>query len=157
MKTQPHVGVIDIMSRFARALKETQDLIEEQISESHIDYYGARILLAILEGAVSPGMLQQSARLDGHFSNLAYRVDKLAGLGYLERRKNSSDRRGKRLQLTETGKLIANRVAPMMARIEELLGTFFARDEFDQLLEQIDTVDLSAPAPKLHVVGSSKR
>ncbi len=148
----------DIASRLAVAHHAVQEMIAAHVKAHHIDYHDARILVAVSMGVTSYSGLKRSSLLDrGAFTNLSYRLDKLHKRGYLLDKSDPADRRIKVRHLSEAGAMLVRQAAaPVMENIDREAGPFFTLKQLDQLLEQLKGIS-SAPAPKLHVVGSGKR
>ena len=79
-------------------------------------HYG---VLVVLDAVGSATQHAVGARLGIDKSSMTVVVDRLEGLGFVERRRNPENRRAYELGLTEAGRDAIARAEPLVARVEE--------------------------------------
>ncbi|MFC4349285.1 MarR family winged helix-turn-helix transcriptional regulator [Kordiimonas lipolytica] len=116
----------------------------------------AKMLISVWR---NPGITQQAlaARLDIATMSVCRQVDALEARGMIERRTDASDRRVRRLFITEkTGPVIR----PMLARIDHISDLFLqslSDDERETLMDLMDRVIADASARKTDQSTSKKQ
>ena len=114
-------------------------LFAEQIATIDLTPPHAGILRAI---ASEPGPSQQalSARLGLLPSRVVAYVDELEGHGYVERRRNPSDRRLHALYLTAAGKKLMRRLSELARRHEQRMTAALDAGQRDMLRDLLTTL-----------------
>jgi len=123
-----YLQLLHLVERLHRQLLDVIKDELERISQTDINSVQALLLYNIGDAELTPGEL----RSRGHYlgSNVSYNLKQLVEKGYIKDERSSTDRRSKRVSLTETG-----------LEIRDSLGNLFERQLSS--VEQVGGVDLT--------------
>jgi len=123
----------------ARLGHHAASLFADQMATLELTLTQAGILRAV---AATPGRSQHdlSAYLGVLPGRLVAHVDELEGRGYIERRRDSGDRRRNALYLTEAGKQLMRKLSCRMRQHESQLTAGLDPEECDTLHDLLATV-----------------
>ncbi|WP_286829817.1 MULTISPECIES: MarR family winged helix-turn-helix transcriptional regulator [Kordiimonas] len=116
----------------------------------------AKMLIAIWR---NPGITQQAlaARLDIATMSVCRQVDALEARGMIERRTDSTDRRVRRLFITEKTDPVIRPMLERIDRISDLFLSALSKAERDTLLELMDRVITDASQRRADQTASNKQ
>ncbi len=123
-----YLQLLHLVERLHRQLLDVIKDELERISQTDINSVQALLLYNIGDAELTPGEL----RSRGHYlgSNVSYNLKQLVEKGYIKDERSSTDRRSKRVSLTETGLEIRDSLANLFERqlqsVEQVGGVDFA-------------------------------
>ncbi len=109
-----YLQLLHLVERLHRQLLDVIKDELERISQTDINSVQALLLYNIGDAELTPGEL----RSRGHYlgSNVSYNLKQLVEKGYIQDERSSTDRRSKRVSLTETGLEIRDNLSGLFAR-----------------------------------------
>ena len=123
-----YLQLLHLVERLHRQLLDVIKDELERISQTDINSVQALLLYNIGDAELTPGEL----RSRGHYlgSNVSYNLKQLVEKGYIKDERSSTDRRSKRVSLTETGLEVRDSLANLFERqlqsVEQVGGVDFA-------------------------------
>ena len=124
-------GYLQLLHLVERLHRQLLDVIKdelERLGQTDINSVQALLLYNIGDAELTPGEL----RSRGHYlgSNVSYNLKQLVEKGYIQDERSSTDRRSKRISLTESGLEIRDHLASLfqrqLASVEQVGGVSFA-------------------------------
>lgn len=123
-----YLQLLHLVERLHRQLLDVIKDELERISQTDINSVQALLLYNIGDAELTPGEL----RSRGHYlgSNVSYNLKQLVEKGYIKDERSSTDRRSKRVSLTESGLEIRDSLGNLFERqlssVEQVGGVDFA-------------------------------
>ena len=123
-----YLQLLHLVERLHRQLLDVIKDELERISQTDINSVQALLLYNIGDAELTPGEL----RSRGHYlgSNVSYNLKQLVEKGYIKDERSSTDRRSKRVSLTDTGLEIRDSLGNLFERqlssVEQVGGVDFA-------------------------------
>lgn len=119
-KTDPdalETGYLQLLHLVERLHRQLLDVIKdelERIGQTDVNSVQALLLYNIGDAELTPGEL----RSRGHYlgSNVSYNLKQLVEKGYIQDERSSTDRRSKRVSLTETGLEVRDSLSALFHR-----------------------------------------
>lgn len=129
----------DLIAAIERVSHLISLYLERELDEVSVTQAEAHVLLRLARGAAtSPNDLH---RLFGHKrSTLTSVLDRLESRGLVERTTNPADRRSFLISLTRAGVAAAQRVADVVAALEQAVGTATSADARQGFVEVLEAV-----------------
>ncbi len=123
------------------AIKSYRRFAQERIQQEIADLTINQVLLLVLVSE-SPGMPQAEMAeiLFKDFAAVTRMIQLLVKRGYLERKPNPDDRRRQRLEVTDTGKSVAGRLAPIIKSNREQATTDLSKEEQHELRRLLNKI-----------------
>jgi len=136
-----YLQLLHLVERLHRQLLDVIKDELERIGQTDINSVQALLLYNIGDAELTPGEL----RSRGHYlgSNVSYNLKQLVEKGYIRDERSSTDRRSKRVSLTQTGLDVRDNLAGLfqrqLASVEQVGGVNFqAMEETNKALQRLE-------------------
>ncbi|MEZ5892680.1 MAG: MarR family transcriptional regulator [Parvularculaceae bacterium] len=137
-------GYLQLLHLVERLHRQLLDVIKdelERIGQTDINSVQALLLYNIGDAELTPGEL----RSRGHYlgSNVSYNLKQLVEKGYIKDERSNTDRRSKRVSLTDTGLAIRDTITALFERqllsVEQVGGVNFRLiDDTNKTLQRLE-------------------
>ncbi|MCA0941307.1 MarR family transcriptional regulator [Yangia mangrovi] len=131
---------------FVTLARQWHRVVDKRLAEAGLSDATWRPLVHLAEGGDGISQRDLAARISLDTSTLVRLLDLLETRGFVERRVDPSDRRARRIHLTEEGRTELARIRAMLLQAERELLADIADDETSAMLDAFSRIAVRADA-----------